>query len=87
MQVVIAKVDCTEERDIGTRFEVSGYPTIKYFPAGASKEPQAYQGAREVKDFVEFINKEAGTERTAEGGLLASAGRVAALDALVSSGE
>lgn len=86
MQVVIAKVDCTEERDIGTRFEVSGYPTIKYFPAGASKEPQPYQGAREVKDFVEFINKEAGTERTAEGGLLASAGRVAALDALVSSG-
>lgn len=30
--VVIAKVDADKERSLGERFEVKGFPTIKWFP-------------------------------------------------------
>ena len=42
--VAIAKVDATEEKDLGTRFDVSGYPTLKIFRKG--KEFQ-YNGPRQ----------------------------------------
>jgi protein disulfide-isomerase A6 len=29
------KVDADKHRDLGSRFGVSGFPTIKYFPAKA----------------------------------------------------
>ncbi len=37
--VVIGKVDCDSEKDVGSRFSVRGYPTLKYFPQG-STEPK-----------------------------------------------
>jgi protein disulfide-isomerase A6 len=46
VQVVVAKVDATEQRELAERFGVSGYPTIKFFPKGPSGEPQNYEGAR-----------------------------------------
>lgn len=85
-EVVVAKVDATEQRELAERFGVSGYPTIKFFPKGPSGEPQNYEGARQLKDFVEFINEKAGTLRTADGGLLEKAGRVDVLDTMVASG-
>lgn len=80
--VVIGKVDASAETELGSRFEISGYPTIKYFPAG-SAEPEDYQGGREVEDFVEFINTKVGTERLPNGALKTTAGRVAALDTIL----
>lgn len=41
------------------RFDVSGYPTIKFFPAG-SADPESYEENREVEDFVTYINLKAG---------------------------
>ena len=84
--MVIAKIDASAERDIGTKYDVSGFPTIKFFPSGDAKEPEAYEGAREVKDFVDFINEKAGTARTPDGGLLPSAGRIEAIDKIVTAG-
>lgn len=80
--VVIAKVDATEYGDLATKYDVSGYPTLKFFAAGSS-EATDYSGAREVEDMTNFINEKAGTARTADGTLLPTAGRVAALDAVV----
>lgn len=37
--VVIAKVDADGERDLGSRFGITGFPTLKFFPKG-SKEPE-----------------------------------------------
>lgn len=34
--VVIAKVDADGEKSLGSRFDVSGYPTLKYFPKGST---------------------------------------------------
>nr|AIG56094.1 secreted protein [Achlya hypogyna] len=81
--VVIAKVDATATGDLAGKFGVSGYPTIKYFGTGAS-EPEDYGFGRELSEFVDFLNEKAGTARTAEGGLLPSAGRVEAIDVVLS---
>jgi len=83
--VVVAKVDATQYRDLASRFDVSGYPTLKFFPRGEGKEVEAYEHGRDVVDFVNFLNEKAGTAYTATGGLLPSAGRIAELDALVAS--
>jgi hypothetical protein len=47
--VVIGDVDCTVHQDLCGRFEVRGYPTIKYWAPGAA-EPEAYNGGRTYDD-------------------------------------
>ncbi|AEO56219.1 hypothetical protein MYCTH_2300901 [Thermothelomyces thermophilus ATCC 42464] len=82
--VVIAKVDADAETGKRTAAEygVSGYPTIKFFPAG-STTPEDYNGARSEESFVTFLNEKTGTHRVAGGGLDATAGTVEALDTIV----
>jgi protein disulfide-isomerase A6 len=82
--VLIAKVDAEGENSKATAKEqgVSSYPTIKFFPKG-STTPEAYNGGRTEKDFVEFINSKAGTHRAVGGGLDATAGTIEVLDSLV----
>jgi len=58
-RVVIAKVDADKHRDLGSRFEVHGFPTLKYFPK--STKPKPYEGGRTADDIISWINKEAGT--------------------------
>ena len=84
--VVIAKVDATEEPELASRFEISGYPTLKFFPAG-SADAEAYEGQREVEAMVDFINLRAGTLRNSDGTLKPTAGRVAKLDELISGAK
>ncbi|CAO3640143.1 unnamed protein product [Mucor hiemalis] len=76
---VVAKIDADVEREIGTEFDISGFPTIKFFPAGAS-EPVAYEGGRTEEAFVDFLNEHCGTHRVAGGGLAPIAGRIRKLD-------
>lgn len=59
-QVVIASVDADKHRELGQRFEVKGFPTLKWFPAG-SLTPEAYSGGRTAADIVAFVNEKAGT--------------------------
>lgn len=82
--VLIAKVDAEGENSKATAKEqgVSSYPTIKWFPAG-STEAIPYTGARGEKDFISWVNEKAGTHRVAGGGLDATAGTIAMLDAIV----
>lgn len=53
-QVTIAKVDATAN-DVPD--EISGFPTIKLFPAGSKDEPIDYQGSRTVEDLAKFIKE------------------------------
>ncbi|XP_033639191.1 protein disulfide-isomerase A4-like [Asterias rubens] len=55
--IQIAKVDATEEKDLGTRFGVSGYPTLFIFRKGEKFE---YNGPREKRGIVDFMRKQAG---------------------------
>lgn len=83
--VLIAKVDAESPDSKATAEDqgVQSYPTIKYFPAG-SKEPEAYAGGRTEADFIKFLNDKAGTHRAVGGGLDATGGTIAAMDAVVS---
>lgn len=53
-KVTIAKVDATLN-DVPD--EISGFPTIKLFPAGDKKNPVTYNGARTVQDLAAFIKE------------------------------
>jgi hypothetical protein len=39
--VVIGDVDCTIEEDLCAKFEVRGYPTLKYWKDGTDREREA----------------------------------------------
>jgi len=54
--VTIAKMDATAN-DPPSQFAVSGYPTLYFVPANAKKSPKKYEGAREVKDMLDFVKK------------------------------
>jgi len=57
--IVIAKIDATAN-DYPPDYEVSGYPTIYFKPAGKHSKPVRFEGGeREVSDFVSFIKKHA----------------------------
>lgn len=58
--VLIGKVDCDEHKDVCSKYGVSGYPTIQWFPKG-SLEPKKYEGARTAEALAEYVNKEGGT--------------------------
>jgi len=59
-KLVIAKIDATANEAPG--YPISGYPTIKFFPAGSKKNsPVDYQrnGNDTIDTFIEFIKKHA----------------------------
>ena len=49
--VNVAKVDCHENQDVGRRFDIEGYPTIKMFHKG---KMYTYSGKKEKGEIVEF---------------------------------
>lgn len=51
--VVIAKMDATAN-DVPPEYNVRGFPTLYWLPKN-TKTPVAYNGGREVKDFVKYI--------------------------------
>jgi protein disulfide-isomerase A6 len=57
--VLIAKVDCDEHKSVCSKYGVSGYPTIQWFPKG-SLEPKKYEGQRTAEALAEYVNSEAG---------------------------
>jgi len=79
--VVVASVDADKHKDLGQKYEVSGYPTIKWFPKG-NKDGEAYNGGRTPEDFVQFLNENTGTQRVLGGGLNKKAGRFEKFDTL-----
>ncbi|CAA7398359.1 unnamed protein product [Spirodela intermedia] len=58
--ILIGKVDCDEHKSICTKYGVSGYPTIQWFPKG-SLEPKKYEGSRTAEALAEFVNAQGGT--------------------------
>uniref|UniRef100_A0A8C1JPI2 Protein disulfide-isomerase n=1 Tax=Cyprinus carpio TaxID=7962 RepID=A0A8C1JPI2_CYPCA len=56
--IVIAKMDATAN-DVPQGYDVQGFPTIYFAAAGRKDEPKRYEGPREVKDFINFLKREA----------------------------
>ncbi|ORX36848.1 disulfide-isomerase precursor [Kockovaella imperatae] len=84
--VVVAQMNADDEanRPIASQYGVQSFPTIKFFPKGG-KEPVAYSSGRTEEQFIEFLNENCGTYRTAGGSLSAKAGKVLTLDKLASN--
>ena len=80
--VGIYTVDATENAELGSKYDVSGYPTLKWFPPGSS-EPEDYQSGRDADALIEFINEKAGLSRMKGGALAPSGGLLSDLDDMV----
>lgn len=57
--VQIAKVDADAERDLGRKYGVQGFPTLKWFD-GKSDKPVDYEGGRDLESLKKFITDKTG---------------------------
>ena len=55
--VTLAKVDATAEEELGTRFRVRGFPTLKFFKHGKEYD---YAGGRTEATIVQWVKKRVG---------------------------
>ena len=58
-RVSIAKVDADAEKELGRKFGVQGFPTLKWFD-GKSNTPADYQGARDLESLSSFVSERTG---------------------------
>lgn len=61
--VVIAKVDADAHKDLGSRYGVSGFPTLKLFKKGDDvAKPVDFNGGRELDELITFVNDATGSK-------------------------
>ncbi|KAK4988776.1 hypothetical protein LTR50_003740 [Elasticomyces elasticus] len=58
-KVSIAKVDADEHKELGRRFGVQGFPTLKWFD-GKSDKPEDYKGGRDLESLTAFVQEKTG---------------------------
>lgn len=56
-EIKLASVDATIDQDLAKKFEVRGYPTIKFFIDGTAIE---YTGGRATEDIIGWLKKKTG---------------------------
>ena len=60
--LIVAKVDATVEKNLAKKYEVRGYPTVKFFIKG---KPIEYTAARKEEDVINWVRKKSGPPTTA----------------------
>lgn len=59
--MTIAKVDADANKELGRRFGVQGFPTLKWFD-GKSDKPEDYNSGRDLESLTKFINDKTGVK-------------------------
>lgn len=52
--VALAKVDAEQNRELASRFEIRGYPTLKFFREGKAR---AYDGKRSAEEIILWVRE------------------------------
>ncbi|KAF2762724.1 disulfide isomerase TigA [Pseudovirgaria hyperparasitica] len=60
-KVTIAKVDADAHKDLGKRFGIQGFPTLKWFD-GKSDSPEDYNGGRDLESLTQFVTEKSGAK-------------------------
>ncbi|KAJ2843021.1 hypothetical protein GGI22_007356, partial [Coemansia erecta] len=56
--IVIAEVDADKHRDLGTKFGVQGFPTLKFFAKDADVDkPEDYTSGRDLDSLTSFVRE------------------------------
>jgi protein disulfide-isomerase A6 len=79
--IVIASVDADKHRSLGERFDVKGFPTLKWFGKGNKNAPEDFNRGSE-EEMLSAINSKTGAQRDISGKLGSKAGTVEALSSL-----
>jgi len=53
-ELQLGKVDCTVETEVASRYEIRGYPTLKYMRSGIVT---AYEGGRTLESILDFAKR------------------------------
>ncbi|EXJ55701.1 protein disulfide-isomerase tigA [Cladophialophora yegresii CBS 114405] len=61
-KVTIANVDADKHKDLGKRFGVQGFPTLKWFDGKPGSEPQDYNGGRDLESLTAFVSEKSGVK-------------------------
>ena len=56
-KVSIAKVDADEHKELGRRFGVQGFPTLKWFDGKKGSDPEDYNGGRDLESLQKFVQE------------------------------
>lgn len=56
----VANVDADEHKDLGKRFGVQGFPTLKWFDGKPGSTPEDYKGGRDLESLQKFITEKTG---------------------------
>jgi len=57
--VKLAKIDCTVEKELASKYEIKGFPTLKFFSKAAGA-PIPYEAGRTTADIVNWLKKKTG---------------------------
>lgn len=70
VKCIVANVDADDKKnsELSKKYDISGFPTLKFFPKD-SKTPVDYESGRTEADLVAFLNEKCGTHRAVGGGL------------------
>lgn len=60
-KVNIAKIDADEHKDLGKKYGVTGFPTLKWFD-GKHSDPEPYTGGRDLESLSKFVTEQSGVK-------------------------
>lgn len=62
----MAKVNADEHKSLGKKFDVRGFPTLKWFD-GKSDKPSEYEGGRDLESLQKWITEKTGIRPKTKG--------------------